>query len=307
MDDNDNDTSDEVNQEEDYTTPYMDVQDTYSLNQLTGTWYVSNVSGTATGASGTYSLNIGVRATLGEFDDDGMTVLTACEDVDAYQNGSYVTTVSFRSDDELITLVKAGTDTWRLVFSYGNDNRVFKITLTSTTTASVNESGTAYVDGVPYDYSAQYTLSKATNNNETQNTYSLDQLSGTWVASSGSGTGTGLTGTYSFTIDHRAILGEFDTSGTATFSQYRVWYVYQDGYFVRRLLFIPDIDKSIKLTNIGSDTWKATFPDSDSSLTEGNVTITVTSATTAEVRETGSLMVEDEYYDYVAEYTMIKQ
>ena len=317
VNDNDNDTMDEFNQEQDDTMPNTDTQDTYSLNLMTGTWYVSNASGTATGATGIYSLSIGIQATFGEFDDEGTTVLTAYEDMDAYQNDNYITTISFRSNNDLITLTEVGTDTWKLVFHDGDDNREFKITLTSATTVIVNESGTVYVDSIPYTYVAEYTLSKMPqedisdineNNNETyQNTYSLDQLAGTWIASSGSGTGTGSTGTYSFTMDHRAILGNFDASGTTIFSQYRIWYVYQDGYFIRRLLFTPDIDVPMTLINIGYNTWKATFSYSNNNLPGGDVTVTLTSATTAEVREAGSLVVEDEYYDYVAEYTMMKQ
>ena len=144
-----------------------------------------------------------------------------------------------------------------------------------------------------------------THDTDTPNIYSISQLTGTWVASSGSGTGTGTSGSYSFSLDTRVILGEFDEFGSTVLTQSSTWYVYQDGNFVRRLIFTPNTT-SMKLTATGTNTWKATFPNSDTTLPESDVTITLTSATTANVREAGSVIVEGEQYNYVAEYTMAK-
>lgn len=139
-----------------------------------------------------------------------------------------------------------------------------------------------------------------------ENSYSLNQLTGTWLASNGSGTGTGATGNYTFSVNCQATLGEFDSSGTTFATINEAWYVYQNGYFVTRILFEPD-SEHMKLTNIGVNTWRATFPDGGRDVPDGgDVTIMLTSANTAHVRESGIILIEGEYYNYNAEYTMVK-
>lgn len=293
-----------VDQYQDQYSTDTDNEYKYNFSQLTGTWLASKGSGTGTGSTGNYSFIVtDMSITLGDFDNAGTTIFSSTATWDIYENGIYITSLVLKNDKEKIKLIQTGNNVWE------SDDGDVIITLTSATTAIVKDSGTIDVDDIDYYYTGEYTLTKINDGNNAtyQNTYSLNQFAGTWIASSGSGSGTatGSTGNYTFTINCSATLGQFDSSGTTFTTLDRTWHIYQNGYYIMRLLFDTN-SGSMALTNIGADTWRATFPDEDSDLPESDVIIMLTSANTAHVRESGVVLVQGEYYNYEAEYTMTK-
>ncbi|MDY6400201.1 MAG: hypothetical protein SPL10_02740 [Synergistales bacterium] len=144
------------------------------------------------------------------------------------------------------------------------------------------------------------------NSNGTQEVYSISEMTGTWVASNGSGTATGPDGTFSLSMNYcTAAFGNVDTSktpNTVYVSDISAsWDAYQNSVFVRTIP-LNYHNQTAEIYNTGTNTWRYTFPSSES-----KITVTLTSKTTASVVEEGNFGLGSYVYQYKATYTMTKQ
>ena len=155
-------------------------------------------------------------------------------------------------------------------------------------------------------------------NNETPNTptnpntpvntddeYGAETISGSWVASNGTGTATGPDGTFDLSmISTRATFGQIQTTNNAMttyVSASATWDAYQNGAFIRSIP-LEYQNELVEIQKTGKNTWRYTFPSSVS-----KITAKLTSETTASVTEEGNFGLGSYVYQYVATYTIRKQ
>ena len=140
---------------------------------------------------------------------------------------------------------------------------------------------------------------------ETKN-YDISIMTGTWIASNGSGTATGPDGTFSLSMNYcQATFGDVDKTTTPVTSYIDTisasWDAYQNGVYIRTIP-LNYSNQSVEIYNTGTNTWRYTFPSSES-----KITVTLTSETTADVIEEGNFGLGSYIYQYRATYTMTKQ
>ncbi|MBQ9419170.1 MAG: hypothetical protein IJU31_02205 [Synergistaceae bacterium] len=146
------------------------------------------------------------------------------------------------------------------------------------------------------------------NTNGFSNTYSASEMTGTWVASSGSGVATGPDGVFSLIMTN--CTATFDNingadSSTSTSTTYvsasANWNAYQNNMYTRTIPLYYN-NAFVEIRNIRANTWRYTFSGSGST-----ITATLTSETTADVVEEGNFGLGSYTYRYVATYTMTKR
>ena len=269
----------------------------YNFSILEGSWTASNGSGTATRTDGTFDLRmVHVNVSLSSVQANGNTataIASASSEWEAYQNGVYVTSIYSDYSRETVTIITLSANTWR--YTLPNGNSTITVTITSSTTAQVTEEGTTS-DG--YYYSASYTVTK--DNPDSPSTYDYSTLQGTWVFSSGRGSATGNGGNYDLvpssigTLTISSLQENGDTL-TGSMAGTLYWNVYQNGTQVLR----AGLQYSrLEARRISGDTWR-TIDD--------NVTITLTSQTTASITEKGTFWAYGLPYQYNIVYTLTKQ
>ena len=269
----------------------------YNFSILEGSWTASNGSGTATGANGTFDLRmVHVNVSLSSVQANGDTataIASASSEWQAYQNGAYVTSIFSDYNQETVNVQNVYVNTWR--YTFADNKNTITINVTSTTTAQVTEEGITS-DG--YQYTASYTVTK--DNPDSQTTYDYSMLQGTWDFLNGGGSATGNGGNYDLvpssigTLTINSLQENGDTlTGYMIGTLY--WNVYQNGKQVLR----AGLQYSrLEAQRLSGDTWRTN---------NGNVTMTLTSPTTINVREQGTFWAYGLPYQYNIVYTLIKQ
>ena len=132
-----------------------------------------------------------------------------------------------------------------------------------------------------------------------------DIMDGTWIGSNGTGTASGPDGVFSLNmISNSATFADTSatsTSGTTTATASALWDVYQNGTYIRSIPLEYN-NEAVEIVRTGTNTWRFTFPSNES-----KITFTLTSETTANVKEEGNFGLGSYVYSYSGTYTMTKQ
>lgn len=269
---------------------------TYDFSILEGSWTASSGSGTATGTYGTFELRmVHVNASFSNVQANGNTataIASTSAEWEAYQNGTYITSIYSDNNQEAIEIQHVNGNTWRYTFPSGN---TLTLNITSATTANVTEEGTTS-DG--YRYTASYSVTKDSPNSPT--TYDISTLQGTWKFLNGGGSATGNGGNYelvpsslgTITISNLQANGNTLT-GNMMGTLY--WNVYQNGTQVLRAgLQYNRLEAQL----VSQNTWRSS---------DGNSTMTITSQSTVSIREKGTFVAYGYPYQYDIVYTLTKQ
>ena len=304
--------------QDDYTVgTYTDTYDIASL--MNGDWYGVSGSGTATDTSGSYSLIMySIQANIMETQlsgNYGKTYMTYREYWDYDEtNSDYITRVSMYGDNEELDMRHVGSNTWQCI---ALDGTSLTLKFTSSSTAMITQEGIAVVDGRSYTYSVKGTIQKRNagnyeinptpntqqeNNSGTTNNHSLSELAGTWYSYSGTGTATGASGTLELRLSSaNATFSNIDTSSMNVTSAVK-WDVYQSNSY-SRTINSEHSNERVAIQTQGNNSWNYSF----SNATVNSITIQLLSSTSAEVTETGRMLLNARVYEYTASYTMIKQ
>ena len=284
--------------EDNRTNQNQDNQNTgYDFSIIAGSWTASNGTGSATGANGTFDLRM--RHVVASFSNvqvsgnSATATASTSSEWNAYQNGAYATTIYNDYSQATITIQRTGENIWR--YTFPDSTSTITVTITSPTTANVTEEGTTS-DG--YRYTGSYTMTK--DDPDSPETYDISALQGTWRPSSGGGSATGNGGSYdlrlnsngSLTLSNVQVNGN-TLSGNMSGTIY--WNVYQNGI---RIMTAGLEYSRLEMHSVGGNTWRTS---------DNKATLTLTSQTTASVREQGTFWAYGYPYEYDIVYDIAKR
>ena len=300
--------------------------DTYDIEGfLNGEWSDISMSGSATGVEGDFTAILQrMSATIWGTQITGNTgtlYITSREEWEVhYQGKDYAGIYLLYGDAEKFSMQHIGVNTWRLE---GPNDTVVTVQALSNSTAIITQKGTEKIGGRNYSYSFRGTISKRNadnyeitptpepdtqtdtqqeNNSDYYSNYSLNELAGTWYASNGSGTATGAAGTLELMLSSAsATFSNIETSSMNVTSTVR-WDVSPNNSYLRTITSDHYYER-VSMQGLGSNSWSYSF----SNATVNKITIQLLSSTSAEVTETGRMLLNSRVYEYTASYTLIKQ
>ncbi|MBQ6419245.1 MAG: hypothetical protein IJJ91_11310 [Synergistaceae bacterium] len=310
----------------------------YDFSVMEGSWTVSDGTGTAEGSGGTFDLTLNAERTneLGGVTFSNLQVSSNSATGNLHvsiwwsvsQNSRYVRDQLIDFSIAAGEMQRVSGNTWHTL-----PEAMFTVTITSPTTANMVERASVEVDGNTYNYEVSYKLIKKSNSetpNNNPNTpvtpenptssdnpatpdtpstvYDFSILTGTWIASNGTGTVTGggvnttlsLSAGHSNTITFKNVIASNPATLEATLDIYMDAAGYSEQWEDDFGGAKPQDTGVLEFRNISGNTWRM-----DRTRHNGKPTytiITLTSSTTAQVER------YDEYdYQIHASYTLTKQ
>ncbi|MBQ7217653.1 MAG: hypothetical protein IJP54_05540 [Synergistaceae bacterium] len=144
----------------------------------------------------------------------------------------------------------------------------------------------------------------------TSSEYSTSIIPGSWTAVSGEGTAEGAGGTFTMKLDHiNAAFSELTESGDkwiSLLSASEEWDMYSGDVLIKTLP-LDFTDEAVVFSRAGSNKLTYTLLDPDPDYPDLRMAITITSETTADIHEQGSIMIDEEIYSYSYSYKFVKQ